>query len=75
MKFYANPYNIGATGFYFESNDEFLDKSAALRDNCGNSVEEFERRVTALAAEHDAMKEDDGAPNMALKLKPGMARS
>ena len=41
MKFYANPYNIGANGFYFESNDEFLEKSAALRDNCGNVVEEF----------------------------------
>jgi len=42
MKFYANPYNIGATGFYFESNDEFLEKAAALRDDCGNVVEEFE---------------------------------
>jgi len=41
MKFYANPYNIGATGFYFESNDEFLEKAESLRDNCGNVVEEF----------------------------------
>jgi hypothetical protein len=41
MKFYANPYNFVATGFYFESNDEFLEKSAALRDNCDNVVEEF----------------------------------
>lgn len=52
MKFYANPYNIGATGFYFKSNDELLKKSAALRDNCGNSVEEFEIDVI------DGMKEE-----------------
>lgn len=45
MKFYANPYNIGATGFYFESNDEFLEKAAALRDDCGNVVEEFKIEV------------------------------
>lgn len=45
MKFYANPYNIGAIGFYFESNDEFLEKAAALRDSCGNVVEEFEIEV------------------------------
>lgn len=45
MKFYANPYNIGATGFYFESNDEFLEKAAALRDDCGNVVEEFDIEV------------------------------
>jgi hypothetical protein len=45
MKFYANPYNIGANGFYFESNDEFLEKSEALRDDCGNAVEEFEINV------------------------------
>lgn len=41
MKFYANPYNIGANGFYFESNDEFLEKAAALRDDFGSPVEEF----------------------------------
>lgn len=41
MKFYANPYNIGVTGFYFESNDEFLEKAAALRDDFGSPVEEF----------------------------------
>ncbi len=39
MKFYVSPYNTGATGFYFESND--LKKASDLRDNCGNAVEEF----------------------------------
>lgn len=39
---YANPYNIDATGFYFESIDEFTEKSTNLTDHCGNLVEEFE---------------------------------
>jgi antirestriction protein len=42
MKFFANPYNTGATGFYFETYDDFVEKSTALRDNCGNVVEEYE---------------------------------
>jgi len=42
MKFYANPYNTDVTGFYFETNDEFLEKSAALRNDSGDEVEEFE---------------------------------
>lgn len=39
---YANPYNIDATGFYFESVDEFTEKSTNLTDRYGNPVEEFE---------------------------------
>ncbi len=39
---YANPYNIDAAGFYFESADEFTDKSQNLTDRYGNLVEEFE---------------------------------
>ena len=41
MQFYANPYNTGATGFYFETIDEYQEQSAVLRDNCGLPVEEF----------------------------------
>lgn len=39
---YANPYNIDATGFYFNDADEFIGKSANLTDRNGNPVEEFE---------------------------------
>ena len=42
MKFYANPYNTSATGFYFESIEELEEKSAALKDEFGLPVEEFE---------------------------------
>lgn len=45
MKFYANPYNTDVTGFYFETNEGFLDKSAALKDSFGLPVEEFEIEV------------------------------
>jgi hypothetical protein len=45
MKFYANPYNMDATGFYFETYDEYVEKSEALRDSFGNKVEEFELTV------------------------------
>lgn len=41
-KLYANPYNIDATGFYFESAEEFQDKADKLRDRFGDEVEEFE---------------------------------
>lgn len=42
MKFYANPYNTSATGFYFESIEELEEKAAALKDEFGLPVEEFE---------------------------------
>ena len=42
MKFYANPYNTSATGFYFESIEELEEKSAKLNDEFGLPVEEFE---------------------------------
>lgn len=38
---HANPYNLDASGFYFESVEEFTNKSEALRDRFGNPVEEF----------------------------------
>lgn len=39
---YANPYNIDAAGFYFESANAFIEKSTNLTDRYGNLVEEFE---------------------------------
>ena len=38
---YANPYNIDAAGFYFESAGEFTEKAQNLTDRYGNQVEEF----------------------------------
>lgn len=40
--FYAQPYDISASGFYFETEEEFRAKSAALRNDYGDPVEEFE---------------------------------
>ncbi len=39
---YAQPYDISATGFYFEAVDEFTAKAANLRNAYGQPVEEFE---------------------------------
>lgn len=39
---YAQPYDLSATGFYFETSEEYAIKSAALRNDYGESVEEFE---------------------------------
>lgn len=39
---YAQPYDISATGFYFESAEEFSEKIKTIRNDCGNRVEEFE---------------------------------
>ena len=39
---YAQPYDITATGFYFDSSDDFDEKSAALRNEHGDPVEEYE---------------------------------
>jgi len=39
---YAQPYDLSATGFYFETCEEYAVKSAALRNDYGEPVEEFE---------------------------------
>lgn len=40
--FFAQPYNIDATGFYFKTSYEFQESSHATRDRYGNEVEEYE---------------------------------
>ena len=40
--FFARPCDISATGFYFESGEEFEEKSAKARNDYGDPVEEFE---------------------------------
>lgn len=40
--YYAQPYNISATGFFFDTYDEYQEKAATLQDRYGNPVEEFE---------------------------------
>jgi hypothetical protein len=42
ISFYAQPYNIDATGFYFSDLDQYEAKAVNLRDAYGNPVEEFE---------------------------------
>ena len=39
---YAQPYDMAATGFYFEDAESFRTKSATLRNDYGEIVEEFE---------------------------------
>jgi len=39
---YAQPYDISATGFYFESAEEYEAKAQKLRNAYGDEVEEFE---------------------------------
>ncbi len=39
---YAQPYDISATGFYFESAEDYRAKAATLRNSRGDLVEEFE---------------------------------
>jgi len=39
---YAQPYDISATGFYFETEAEFREKAACAINSCGQPVEEFE---------------------------------
>ena len=39
---YAQPYDISANGFYFETAEEYDAKAKALRNECGDPVEEFE---------------------------------
>lgn len=39
---YAQPYDYSASGFYFESYEDFGDKARAARNDAGEPVEEFE---------------------------------
>ena len=39
---HAQPYDITATGFYFESHEDYAAKAAKLRNAHGDPVEEFE---------------------------------
>ena len=39
---HAQPYDLSATGFYFETADEFDTRAKALRNDYGDPVEEFE---------------------------------
>lgn len=41
-QFYAQPYDISATGFYFEDMQEYDAKYAACKNDFGGQVEEFE---------------------------------
>ena len=41
-KFHAQPYDISATGFYFESAEEFSAKLSKAVNDYGDPVEEFE---------------------------------
>ncbi len=40
--FYAHPYDITATGFYFEDAQSYHAKAVAARNSYGDPVEEFE---------------------------------
>jgi len=39
---HAQPYDLSATGFYFETAEEYKAKAKALRNEYGDPVEEFE---------------------------------
>lgn len=41
-KLYAQPYDLSATGFYFDNAEDYLAKAKALRNSYGQPVEEFE---------------------------------
>lgn len=41
-KFYAQPYDISASGFYFDSFEEYQTKADKCRNDYGDKVEEFE---------------------------------
>ena len=42
IKLYAQPYDISATGFYFDSADDYFNKYDNCRNDYGEQVEEFE---------------------------------
>ena len=41
-QFYAQPYDLDASGFYFETAEDYAAKAAALINRYGDPVEEFE---------------------------------
>lgn len=41
-QFYAQPYDLSATGFYFETAEQYREKAASIRNDFGQPVEEFE---------------------------------
>jgi hypothetical protein len=40
--FYAQPYDISATGFYFDIEDQYQAKIRTIKNDYGQTVEEFE---------------------------------
>ena len=42
IQLHAQPYDLAATGFYFETYEDYAEKSAKLRNDYGDRVEEFE---------------------------------
>ncbi|MGC3939960.1 antirestriction protein ArdA [Roseobacter sp. EG26] len=42
IQLHAQPYDISAVGFYFDSYDDYTEKAADLRNDYGDPVEEFE---------------------------------
>lgn len=42
LRLHAQPYDISAVGFYFDSCGDYAEKAAALRNDHGDPVEEFE---------------------------------
>lgn len=42
VSLFAQPYDVSASGFYFEDYDDYTKKAAALRNAHGDPVEEFE---------------------------------
>jgi len=42
LRFYAQPYDMTASGFYFGSVEEYAQKTAKLKNDYGDPVEEFE---------------------------------
>jgi len=41
-EYHATPYDVSATGFYFSTYEEYLEKSASHRNAYGQHVEEYE---------------------------------
>ena len=40
--YHATPYDISATGFYFSTYDEYIEKAAKHKNEYGDPVEEYE---------------------------------
>ena len=55
LTFYAQPYDISATGFYFGSTDDYETKSEANRNEYGQPVEEYEFQIIDGTAEECAL--------------------